>query len=945
MDPTQAQLANRLSPQATNIYLPMQDGVFTNGYDQMFIRRGNEVLQFSLVDNLIPQSDLAKYGNYGGQMSAAKQMLQQQYGIDFNSLPAVNWGDFWQAASSEGVRFPARNVDISEFLKTPPANLQTHVINAGPNQLAPGVSQGTPPAQTAPLGQASSGNLTLAGGGITQTAGGAPQVNLQPGDTGDQVRQLQDFLVSYGFMTRDQVNTGYGIYGPQTTAAVTQLQQALGVDNSSGPGFWGPRTMGAVQQVVGGQDAAQQPAGVTGGGGASQTTQGGGQPTGSAYDTSSMNPAGTPYFMGRYSLVRFSGQGPTGYMNESVVWLVDTQSKTLRPFANASAVENFFEYPVDMSQIQVMSAASLLPGGTLGSQDGEPGYELLGNEYMVQADGTARELEFSASHLAARYGSPINQTAEQWAGMLVQGFLKHLTRSDSGISKQTIDALDDAHKAYYISAIAYGGYAAPDIYRDLKARELGLTDVRPLSATMTRSQYQATDEGRFAYSDSRTTPPPQIGDVSMASLNLALDDIPAEAFQTLIPVLDFNSEEFKQKMNDIETAYYDILLQQVQAGTEQEKAVADYNWEKFRQDLERTYGIQLSNNALDAWNQIQQAYDQFAQRGISGSGIQDESIDSFLRRVRQRDTNMRSERVSKEEEQMMQYYTQYATPEQIRALVDEDQAKGLSRDQWRATRWGLVPSDEIKNELSLANLKEKYPNTSEDVLMRYVTSILDEHGNYRSGVFSRNAAARLDIETQKRNYQRTMALDKSLREEEKAYKQFTTPDSPFLRSDSNIPPSLYTPERTGTGNTYVNLQDAIRSAGRHIPLDRNDPGVQSVLSGINTATRQLAQLRDKFQAPQDTTPFYKPSEGSPGKAPSPGSAYQAPKVPAGLLSSPDTQSSSPSIQSFIRSPQQSGGGMRQSTPATSTASVSSTGGFTQGLKNLWGRLGSLFGPR
>ena len=77
-----------------------------------------------------------------------------------------------------------------------------------------------------------------------------PIVNLQPGAQGPQVKQLQDYLVSIGLLTPAQVATGPGIYGPATTAAVSQLQQRLGVDNSTGIGFWGPRTIAAVQQTA-----------------------------------------------------------------------------------------------------------------------------------------------------------------------------------------------------------------------------------------------------------------------------------------------------------------------------------------------------------------------------------------------------------------------------------------------------------------------------------------------------------------------------------------------------------------------------------------------------------------------------------------------------------------------------------------------------------------------
>jgi len=81
-----------------------------------------------------------------------------------------------------------------------------------------------------------------------------PTVNLQPGNTGPAVKQLQDYLVSLGLMTPEQVATGPGIYGPQTTAAVKALQEKLGVDNSSGPGVYGPRTQSALASSASSQN-------------------------------------------------------------------------------------------------------------------------------------------------------------------------------------------------------------------------------------------------------------------------------------------------------------------------------------------------------------------------------------------------------------------------------------------------------------------------------------------------------------------------------------------------------------------------------------------------------------------------------------------------------------------------------------------------------------------
>jgi len=93
----------------------------------------------------------------------------------------------------------------------------------------------------------------------TQPAtGNYPTQNLQPGMTGDAVKQLQDYLVAQGYMTQAQMNTRPGYYGDYTTAAVKALQERLGVDNSTGPGYWGPRTIGAISTAGGGQNNQQQ---------------------------------------------------------------------------------------------------------------------------------------------------------------------------------------------------------------------------------------------------------------------------------------------------------------------------------------------------------------------------------------------------------------------------------------------------------------------------------------------------------------------------------------------------------------------------------------------------------------------------------------------------------------------------------------------------------------
>jgi spore coat assembly protein SafA len=73
--------------------------------------------------------------------------------------------------------------------------------------------------------------------------------SVKPGAKGDGVKTLQDDLVKLGFMTRAQVNTGYGTFGPQTEAALKSFQSSVGI---SPTGSVGPQTKSALEAVIGG---------------------------------------------------------------------------------------------------------------------------------------------------------------------------------------------------------------------------------------------------------------------------------------------------------------------------------------------------------------------------------------------------------------------------------------------------------------------------------------------------------------------------------------------------------------------------------------------------------------------------------------------------------------------------------------------------------------------
>ena len=92
------------------------------------------------------------------------------------------------------------------------------------------------------------------------TPSSAPGSDLKRGQTGSAVKQLQSDLVKLGYMSQVDMNTGPGIFGPHTQAAVTAFQRAWGLPQT---GYYGSMTRAALGKALAGQ---KPPSGSSGGG-------------------------------------------------------------------------------------------------------------------------------------------------------------------------------------------------------------------------------------------------------------------------------------------------------------------------------------------------------------------------------------------------------------------------------------------------------------------------------------------------------------------------------------------------------------------------------------------------------------------------------------------------------------------------------------------------------
>jgi hypothetical protein len=135
-------------------------------------------------------------------------------------------------------------------VSTPTVSNNTSSANTTPFVSSYTAPVSTPLKVSTPAAQPVSSAYNVPGAVNTSTAANPTFTqNLEPGMTGNEVKKLQDYLVSQGFMSQAQVNTGYGTYGPQTTAAVAAWQAKNGVDTAGYAGYFGPKSITAYNNL------------------------------------------------------------------------------------------------------------------------------------------------------------------------------------------------------------------------------------------------------------------------------------------------------------------------------------------------------------------------------------------------------------------------------------------------------------------------------------------------------------------------------------------------------------------------------------------------------------------------------------------------------------------------------------------------------------------------
>ena len=438
--------------------------------------------------------------------------------------------------------------------------------------------------------------------------------------------------------------------------------------------------------------------------------------------------------------------------NSNKLWVYDKANKIYRPYESIEAVANYYSLDPQVVTDNINNLETTV-------RDAHPdqfGGTWLNDDYMVNNNGAAikePQIKSNVTGLKGMYGATKKDIeAEQHAGGLINTMMTQL--KDKGqLSQATFDEefKEQASLAKYVNALAYGGYSIADVFRDVKAVELSnggnkvYDNIKGIHETTPAAQWTGTDDGRRVKNDVNLLVPSELMGWDTELFENPIFQIPNGAYKSIVKPMDWSSPEFQEDAEKMEAAYFDIMMQQAEATTEQDKALADSSWNDFKTNLEKQYGIRLSSDARQAWSQIQEITSSHNQRGLGNSGIMNKIMDAQSTDVRRSNDILRDAKLTEEETNHRNYLLNAGTEEEIATFISENPDK--------AVEWGFKPSEEIKNSLSIAGLKAQFPDMDDKEIQLYHDMMLDGNENYRSKLHKNLYSNKYNLQMEKKDYQ------------------------------------------------------------------------------------------------------------------------------------------------------------------------------------------------
>jgi hypothetical protein len=523
----------------------------------------------------------------------------------------------------------------------------------------------------------------------------------------------------------------------------------------------------------------------------------------------------------------------TGPLNTTTLFWVNPTTKKIIPIVSEQAFQTAFGKSFADSDIQTITVDYLGANGSLGTN---AGYTLVPLDQGIT--GTSSDAVYNiptekidTTTLGSKYGKAALSTDDLTKAMsTLDGFMDQIVQDQNfGVSSATINAIksDPSQVAFYLNALAYGGYTLSNVASDLKRKQAvangdtSLANVVVISPNQDQSTYYNTPTGYAAYSNTSIQPPAYLGDMNMGLLNYPIFQLPQAAFDVLVPPFDPNSAEGKAAMDKILTDSYDVIQNTLNADNEQQYATAQKQFTELQQTVKEKYGITLSNNAETAWNQLQSIQDSAANANISGSGVEQQAIDEQLRATRKTDQLNRTNKLKEDDANKAAYLHANATSAEIAALSAADREK-----------YGFTPSADVANEFSIATLKAKYPTLSDEEIQAYHDSELDANGNYLSTAQKALNQSLLDNSKAKTSYQQTQAEKAASLAEEKAYAPYTGQTAFSQPNDAT----------TGAGSSSSGSNNNVATGLNNNPINPvvtapvvTSPASSTLNTGLNTS--------------------------------------------------------------------------------------------------------------
>jgi hypothetical protein len=448
------------------------------------------------------------------------------------------------------------------------------------------------------------------------------------------------------------------------------------------------------------------------------------------------------------SLVKFNSD-PNGADpgDAATVWWIDHATKTFRPIMSEQALKDIYggddtAYQAAKNSVVTLSPTELQNGQLKGFID-------LGVNYGIYERQQAKKLDYNPQDLMQAYGTTRSQDSDMRGLKVLNSFITLLNDPTSGIDSTFLSNLknDKMSMALYMNALASGGYTPNDIYKDIKRQELvskgntQLANTTIIHPKINKVQFAKTNPGMNSAKISELEPPAQIGSINKEIWDSPAAQLSDKYFELTDPAsYDPNSSSFKEALDKVNPVISDYVMRALESGLESDSIIANNKWLEFKSELEKSTGYKFSDNALDAWKEMETLSKNASEAGISGSGIAAEQQDDMLREYRETDRREReklsSTLSSKEAETARASYS----PDQIQKTIDEDKAKGLPMEQWRAFKWGLIPEGGPKKLADfIAEFRTNHPDktgmTDAEIKERLYDNIYDQNGNKRSTLY------------------------------------------------------------------------------------------------------------------------------------------------------------------------------------------------------------------